>query len=74
MRSASVRSKKRPVSMNRRRKSAVSEDDGLPTDNFDDFYAPHITDPDPSQKMMSKAEMERAARNVFKANPELARK
>ena len=38
-----------------------------PAAEFEDFYAPRITDPDPPQEMMSEAEMKRAARNVFKA-------
>ena len=68
----SARSKKRRVS-NRSRKTAVSKD-GAPAAEFEDFYAPHITDPDRPQEMMSEAEMKRAARNVFKANPDLLRK
>ena len=51
---------------NRSRKTAVSKD-GAPAAEFEDFYAPRITDPDPPQEMMSEAEMKRAARNVFKA-------
>ena len=51
-----ARSKKRRVS-NRSRKTAVSKD-GAPAVEFEDLYAPHITDPDPPQEMMSEAEME----------------
>lgn len=60
-----ARSKKRRVS-NRSRKTAVSKD-GAPPAEFEDFYAPHITDPDPPQEMKSEAETKRAARNVFEA-------
>jgi hypothetical protein len=48
--------------------------DGVPPAEFEVFYAPHITDPDRPQEMMSEAEMKRAARNVFKTNPDLLRK
>ena len=37
--------------------------DGAPAAEVEDFYAPHITDPDRPQEMMSEAEMKRAARN-----------
>ena len=52
----SARSKKPRVS-NRSRKTAVSKD-GSPAAEFEDFYAPHITDPDPLQEVMSEAENE----------------
>ena len=68
----SARSKKRRIS-NRSRKTTVSKD-GVPPAEFEVFYAPHITDPDRPQEMMSEAEMKRAARNVFKTNPDLLRK
>lgn len=50
----SAGSKKRRVS-NRSRKTAASKRRAPPAE-FEDFYAPHITDPDPPQEMMSRNE------------------
>jgi hypothetical protein len=54
------------------RKSAVSREGGPPTD---DFYAPHITDPDPPYEgAMTRAESRRGAERIAKAFPELVLK
>ena len=69
----SARSKKRSDSANRDRKSAISSKSSAA---MHDFYAPHITDPDPPDAvpLMTKAEADRAAAKVAKMFPELVMK